>query len=124
MMRKYWLFILLMMCPIVLAQDDNENLAVITGGLDWSADGQHIAVATSQGVYIHETNDLSVVDIIDEDLSIHTVDWSHEGYRLAYDDREGVAAIIYDFETGKRHHMTFDGVNSHLLYSGSIRWSP
>ena len=111
------LIVVLMAC-MVSAHD--EELPWLYGGLGWSADGQYIAVATSQGVRIHNSDDLSLVSVLDESTVVTTLDWSTEGLKIAYDSEYRNGIIVWDLETEQR--LTLDAPGTAGITS--IEWSP
>ena len=101
-MKKMLLVIPFLLSSLVIAHDDEGYPAFLFGGLDWSSDGQYIAVGTNNGVYIHDSSDLSLLDHREKYYDIKTVAWSNNGLKLAYYNYWVYGGItIYDLESGK-----------------------
>lgn len=119
-MKKLIFSIVFLLSGLVSAQD--ERLPLLSGGLSWSSDGQYIAVGTSAGVHIHDSDDLTKIRVLDESLHIHKVAWSNTDLRIAYDDydydHDTDGVVIWDFATDERSEIqTFTWIED-------IAWSP
>jgi len=117
-MKQVAFVVMLLLSGLVVAHD--EELPWLHGGLGWSADGQYIAVATSQGVRIHTSDDLSLVRVLDEYRKVTTLDWSNEGLQIAYDREYPNGIVVWDLET--EQSFSLDAPGSPRM--SSIEWSP
>ena len=117
-MKQLTFIVVFMLSGLVAAHD--QELPWLYGGLGWSADGQYIAVATSQGVRIHESGDLSLVKVVDEHSKVTTLDWSTEGLKIAYDREYLDGIFVWDLVTEERFTLAAPGSAG----ISSIEWSP
>ena len=117
-MNQLTFIVIFLLSGLVVAHD--EELPWLYGGLGWSADGQYIAVATSQGVRIHESDDLSLVKAVDEHSKVTTLDWSTEGLKIAYDREYFDGVFVWDVLTEERFTLAAPGSAG----VSSIEWSP
>ena len=113
---------------IGLVNADIEDLPW-TLGLDWSADGQYIAVATSRGVFVHHSDDLSLHSVLDNE-HILTAVWSNHGLKLAYSQSGDARVVVHNLESGDETYLIFpslyspSGTVEHDTIAQSIVWSP
>ena len=125
-MKRCILIIMLMVSGLVSA-DDHE--LPWTLGLDWSSDGQYIAVATSRGVHVHHSDDLSLHSVLD-DKHILTAVWSNHGLDLAYSKGRDDRIVLHNLESGDESYLKFPSLHKpsssfeHNPTAQSIVWSP
>lgn len=119
---------LLILC-VCQANADDENLPW-TLGLDWSADGQYITVATSRGVHIRHSDDLSLYSVLGDDHIITAV-WSNRGHKIAYSKSGEPRIVMHNLESGSERYLTFPSlyrpsstVEMRDSIAQSIVWSP
>lgn len=124
-----YLTVLIAFLCIGLAKADDEDLPWTTG-LDWSSNGQYIAVATSRGVHIRQSEDLSLHSVLD-DKYILTAVWSNQGLDLAYSKSGDPRIAVHSLESGDETYLTFPGlyrqsstVRLRDSIAQSIVWSP
>ena len=119
--------VILLAASLVAARD--EELPFTFGGLDWSSDGRYIAVGTTRGVYIHNSEDLSLHKVLD-DVDVRSVVWSNSGLKLVFNDDVQQRITIHDFESGERKYLYYPTLPhpsraSYETFSvRSMDWSP
>lgn len=110
------------------AQTENDS-PFIWGGIAWSPDSAILAVATSQGIYLHDRN-LEVIRHIGSSNFADALDWSPDGSMLAVsyyeviqtdsgDDRRGYIRI-WDVNSGELVHEWL----AHSYPIRQLRWTP
>lgn len=117
---KLYIALVFLLCNVVIAH--GEDSPIIWGGLDWSADGQYIAVGTTKGVYIHDSTDLSLLKVLDESFSVHAAAWSNNGLKLAYSDWQVNSITLWDLQSQEKTILKVPDENT--LSITSLRWSP
>ncbi|MCY4064098.1 MAG: WD40 repeat domain-containing protein [Chloroflexi bacterium] len=115
-MKSFALVVVFLLSVTVDTQED--ILPWIEGGLDWSSDGEYIAVGTTAGVYIHAGDDLSIVGVLDETFDVRNLAWSNTDTRIAYNDFTGDRVAIWDLATRERTEIETVG------WIGDVEWSP
>ena len=126
-MKQIWIVIFCLCVGLVGA--DEEDLPW-TNGLDWSSDGQFIAVATSHGVHIRHSEDLSLHSVLDDNYILTAV-WSNHGLNLAYSKSGDPRIVVRSLESGDETYLTFPGlyrqsstVKLRDAIAQSVVWSP
>lgn len=95
----------------------------ISGGLAWSPDGSRIAVATNDGVWIHQADNLDNVQHVIEANNIASIAWHPVENWIATGSRasqEHNPLRIWDAETGRLLHVLV----GHQLAVNNLKWSP
>ncbi len=123
-----YLVLVFVFLSVGLARADDEELPW-TLGLDWSSDGRYIAVATSHGVHIRHSGDLSLHSVLG-DKCILTAVWSNHGLNLAYSKGGDHRIILHNLESGDDSYLNFpslynpSGSIEASTPAQSIVWSP
>lgn len=118
-----YLAVVLVFFWVGLVNADDED-PPRTLGLDWSSDGQYIAVATSRGVHIHHSLDLSLFAVLDE-VYVHTVKWSIHDLKLAYSADDDEQMVVWDLESRHRTVLPYPSESAVAGFSAtSITWAP
>ena len=115
---------LILFLTACIASADDEKLPWTFGGLDWSSDGRYIAVGTSRGAHIHNSDDLSLFAVLGDGY-VDSVAWSNRGLKLAFNDDAKNQIVIQDLEYGDKTFLTYpprSGDQEYFLKS--IVWSP
>lgn len=93
-----------------------DETPFIFGGLAWSPDGDVLAVGTSDGIWLHAVDDLSVIAQFTAHSAISSLDWSPDGKRLISGNSAGVVQV-WDAETG----MSLRSLRGHALAIASVK---
>ncbi len=101
-MRFCALMILLLLPGMATA--NGRDLPLLWGNLDWSSDGQYIAVTTTKGLHIHKSGDLSLYKVLTE-YNRPAIKWSNHGLRLAVESAEWWGITIWDLESEEPTHL-------------------
>lgn len=99
-----------------------EEQPFISGGLAWSPDGSQIAVGTSDGVWIHEADDLDNRRHAISGPFVTAMDWHPtENWIVLSDYGDGPDHLrIWDVDTGEILHV-LNGIENFGL---GVEWSP
>lgn len=114
------LIVLFLLSSLTTAHD--QELPWLWGNLDWSSDGQYLAVATFDGIHIHRSDDLSLYKVL-KDFKTPTFKWSNDGLRLAVETREPKRVAIWNLETEEETYLWVSSGKS-SLHITNIQWSP
>ncbi|MDE2819044.1 MAG: WD40 repeat domain-containing protein [Chloroflexota bacterium] len=121
--RKFLSLIIVFLLSSLATADDQEP-PFLWGSLDWSSDGRYLAVVTTGGVHIHNSDDLSLYKVLNEFVS-SSIKWSNDGLRLAVGTDDPGRLIIWDLETEEETFlMTLPAVQHRRNFITSIQWSP
>lgn len=118
-LRRLIVMIVFLLSSLGTAND--RDLPLLWGNLDWSADGQYIAVTTDNGVHIHHSDDLSLYKVVN-DYDWPAIKWSHAGLRLAAATDEPGSITIWDLESEEETHLMIPGDEDRGIFS--IEWGP
>jgi WD40 repeat protein len=102
--------------PLSQAQDGEQPL--IFGGLAWNPDGSTLVVGTSNGIWLHSADDLTIIRQLTEQEFVTALDWSSDGSRIVSGSFGG-AVQVWDSGTGEQL-QDFQG---HSLVVISVEWS-
>ena len=78
MSRLRLLIVMIVFLLSSFATANDPDLPLLWGNLDWSSDGQYIAVTTNKGVHIHHSDDLSLYKVL-HDSYLPAIKWSNAG---------------------------------------------
>jgi len=118
-----WLSCIVLFLTTCIASADDEELPWAFGGLDWSSDGQYVAVGTSRGAHIHNSDDLSLFAVFGDGY-VDSVAWSNEGLTLAFNDDAQGHIVLRGIETGYTAHLLYPTTPSKQEFPArSIVWS-
>ena len=99
--------------------DQQDDRPFISGGLDWGPDGSLLAVGTSQGIYIHDTETLNVTQQLSDSPFVSALDWNRRDNRIVSGHSDG-SIQVWNVEDGTLL-TTLDG---HERVVTSVQWSP
>lgn len=99
------------------ADEDPSHPLSIRGGLAWSPDGETIAVATSEGVWLHNTSDLSPIRQLNRLPITVALDWHPTDDILA-------VSTIYDVSIWGTNTDEIIYTLSPEMGAYSVAWSP
>ena len=102
--RRTLALVIAILLSIPVSANDHD-LPLPWGNLDWSSDGQYIAVATTKGLHIHNSDDLSLYKVLTE-FDYSAIKWSNHGLRLAVSSVESWGITIWDLESEVKTYLT------------------
>ena len=105
MMDKRLLTLVVVLLLSIPVSANDRDLPLLWGNLDWSSDGQYIAVTTTKGLHIHNSGDLSLYKILTE-FNRPAIRWSNQGLRLAVESADSWGITIWDLESEEKTHLT------------------
>lgn len=107
-----------------IASAYDEELPWTFGGLDWSSDGRYIAVGTSHGAHIHNSDDLSLNTVFGDGY-VGGLAWSKSGLKLAYSQDAENQIVVQDLENGDKVDLVYpERPGDQAFLASSIAWSP
>ena len=117
-------YIILFLTTCIANADDVEPPWTF-GGLDWSSDGRYIAVGTSRGAHIHNSDDLSLFAVLGDGY-VDSVAWSNKGLTLAFNDDAQGHIVLNDIAAGGKAHLLYPTMLSKQeeFRAKSIVWGP
>ena len=98
-------YIILFLTTCIANADDVEPPWTF-GGLDWSSDGRYIAVGTSRGAHIHNSDDLSLFAVLGDGY-VDSVAWSNKGLTLAFNDDAQGHIVLNDIAAGGKDLLLY-----------------
>jgi WD40 repeat protein/serine/threonine protein kinase len=85
----------------------------------WAPDNRQMALATTTGVYVIDTQTKSMVTYLDTTGAVHSVAYSPDGSRIVTGEKGGLVRV-WDVKTGKE----FRSLSGHLQTVNRVAFSP